>query len=65
MNEYEVFTPVFTDGLWPLKTIVIPVTGIIVVLLVGKYGGKFIKLLESIKSGMGSMPVQSDRSEYW
>ena len=65
MSELDVFSPVFTDGLWPPETIIIPVIGIIAALLIGKFGGRFIKLLARIRSRIGSGFVQSDSFEYW
>jgi len=48
MNELDAFAAISVDGLWPPETIIIPVIGIIAVILIVKFGPRFIKLLGRI-----------------
>lgn len=63
MNELDAFSPVFTDGVGDPEIIIIPVIGIIVLLFIGKFGGKFIKFLARTKRRISVGLVQSNRSE--
>ena len=64
MNEFDVFTPVFTNGPLDLEILITPVIGIIVLFLIGKFSERFMKILARIRSRMGSGLVQSEPSEY-
>jgi hypothetical protein len=44
MDQFGTFLPINTGDLWPPETIIVPVVGIILVLLIGKFGPKVVKL---------------------
>jgi len=59
MDPYGTFLLKDTEALWPPETVIVPVVGIILVLLIGKFGPKVVKLFRQLSEISNASEVKS------